>query len=362
MCYVEGAEFDLWFNGLVLQYNVPSTMCTYLTVSLPWHFQYPAGEGPVSVAFQNVTAGLTTSITDQVNSSQGKAYCPFDYSATPGLPNCCEGSYTEIITSTGGATPSPATSSTNNWGGKVSNCAVGPAVDLMAKTSDGLPTRAIINVGGVGINGIYTIASPHSKNFNSNFYIANYFDIETSKNYNPYDLVLNSGGLQTNDYPPAFFQAANPYLNNLNSISIPNTAISVTYPVGSTLLAYNGDPFFTYTCYDNYKETVARIRVMVRSWDTASQLNTATSYTPNYLQETGVGATTALHDFQIWGDLFFNYTDNSGTTLRTSWANTPGGQVSCTTLSSVSNIYTTSPCRVPAVLLSPSDGFPGSSE
>ena len=49
MCYIEADELDLWFNGLVIQHNVPSTMCSYVAISLPWYFKLPAGIGGNSV-------------------------------------------------------------------------------------------------------------------------------------------------------------------------------------------------------------------------------------------------------------------------------------------------------------------------
>jgi hypothetical protein len=362
MCYVEAAEYDLFFNGAVLQHNVPSNMCTYFTVKMPWHFKYPAGVGPSVVSSTNTTVGTTTSITDTANSSQGVAYCPLDYSSTEGLPNCCEGTYLQTLTSTGGAAPiPPPTTTKGTWGGKASNCAAGPAMDLQPLDINGFPTTEVF-YSAAGLNSIYTIPSPISKGLNTNMYLANYFDIATTKNYNTFDATVNNTGILATDFPPAFNQAANAILTTNNDIPIPGSAPAIN-STGLSISSYSPRPYYEYTCYDKYKEVISRIRVMVRSWDVKSQIGTATDFTPGYGIEGGVGATAPLHDFLIWGDLFFNYADTTGAALRKSWANTGVGQANCgTPLTPIQNVYSTAGACRKGGYTSYLNGFPQSAE
>ena len=129
MCYVEADELDLWFQGLSLQHNVPSDMCSYVSIKLPWYFTYPAGIGGTLVSYTSDTSGGGAAvITDEQNSAQSVPYCPFDYSGTSGLPNCCEGTYTQVASVIGPSGPEAPTITTgNSWGGAISNCASGPS-------------------------------------------------------------------------------------------------------------------------------------------------------------------------------------------------------------------------------------------
>lgn len=344
MCYVEAAEYDLWYHGYSMQFNVPSDMCTYFEVRLPWYYKYPAGKGPELVEYtEDSTAGT---IEDQVNSRAGQAYCPFDHTSDNG-PNCCYGTYTTKVNVVGGT--EPPSSTPGDWGGSIASCAAGPAMDLSPKSSLGLPVADIYYVDGTGMNSVYTPKRSYMS-FN-NLYLANYFDIATTTDYN---------NLSTADYPPAFVQAANPYIAEQGTGAHDIVITDSDDGTGTEIIAtgfngnLSGDPFYSFDCYDEYRERVARIRVMVRSWDTTSQLNTSTDYTPDYGVEGGVGGSSGKHDFTVWGDLFFNYTDGTAQALpagaiRKSWANTAAAECSNT-----SGPFT---CR--EGYSSYTDGFPG---
>ena len=319
ICYMEADELDLYYSGVSFQVNVPSTSCSYIQVDLPWYYTYPVGTGAaVSSYVMNETLPVPAP-SDVVNSVQGTAFCPFDFSKwslpvgvpstmpqpaiNPG-PNCCFGNYQQVVTTiTPNASPSPAlpviTESTTNgtWGGQASDCAAGPAFDVGLKDKSGFPAPTIAEIAGTGVNTKFTIPSPLSKQFVSNVYAANYF---TSTNY---DSVKAAGV----GYMPA---AIVPALNSSAITAWPpsSTGASVAAPA-------NPNPYYTFTCYDEGKEVLARIRVMVRSWDTVSS---------NWLTTTGLGASvytantscnTAVlppgtpcpdpfHDFGIWDDIF----------------------------------------------------------
>lgn len=325
MCYVEANELDLWFNGLTLQHNVPSTMCSYVTVELPWYFKYPLAYGPKVVGHTFDARSGTAYTVDNANSSTGKPYCPFDYTAVGG-PNCCLGSYHETSTTFTLTGEGDGTTETDNdWGGDVASCLGGPATDLMDKDALGFPLAKWFFVKGVGLNGVYDIKAPFSKGLLSNVYAANYFDIAADDDYS---------SVATIDMPPAFSQAANRYLANTSTnsfgtgadadaIVIPSsdsTAGGAVVPVnvtGMEHIALTSQPFYSYTCLNRNQEVLARIRVMVRSWDKTSQYDTETNYTPDYSAEGGVGGTLPNHDRMIWGDLFFNYSNGTVQSLPT---------------------------------------------
>jgi hypothetical protein len=259
-------------------------------------------------------------------------YCPFDHTGING-PNCCLGSYTLDVGGSGGSGPSTAA-----WGGALSSCIDGPAVRIKPSNPTnalGLPVASILYVGGTGLNAVddvsaQTVFTDTTKTrTSSNFFYANYFDIDSSKNYGDYDSSVNPTGISTGDYPPAIAPASNNYLNGTNTITIPNSGglTSTGTAPGASWLSTDfnanlaANPFWEYTCLDRFHEVRARIRVMVRAWDSTSLIGSATSYQPNYAYEGGVGATQPMHDFLMWGDLFFNYTDTSGGAVRKSWAN-----------------------------------------
>ncbi|MCU1293737.1 MAG: hypothetical protein JWP08_2587, partial [Bryobacterales bacterium] len=165
----------------------------------------------------------------------------------------------------------------------------------------------------------------------------------------------NVAGISAKDFPPAVNQLANDFLNGGSLLPIPGTALSST---GFSISNHFPQPYYTYTCYDQHKEVLARIRLMVRSWDNLNQINSATSYAPNYAQEGGVGDNAPNHDFLMWGDLFFNYTDTASVAVRKSWANS-GAVAACGTTPSISSTYATPPCRnSTSAGISYKDGFP----
>ena len=240
----------------------------------------------------------------------------------------------------------------------------------MPKNSHGYPIADLQYVGGIGVNGIYKIDSPASKNMSSNIYVANYFDIDSAKNYR-LNSTSNATGLVTADLPPAFALKANKFLGSTGgttsfgsgtgagatALAIPGSSPAL-HAIGLSLGVNTGNPYYEYNCLDRDRELIARIRVLVRSWDTKSQFGVATSYTPNYLEEGGVGTTAPFHDRLVWGDLFFNYTDNTGTSVRKSWANSAGTASCSQQVPSSSGSYTstTLPCQTDN--LSYLDGFP----
>ena len=296
VCYVEGEELDMYFNGVVLQHNVPSTMCTYFSVEMPYYYQYPTGVGPAQAAYTVNGAGATV---DNINTIDGVPYCPYDFSHLPSPnagPNCCLGSYTMSVTTVGSSPPTVVTPDVS-WEDRVRPY-LEPAVDLQSKDKNGFPEPIMHYISAVGENAVYTVASPISKQFVSNIYLANYFDASTTNGYN-----------DTTTYPPAYYPSnalipttpPPPGGGLPPDITVPTMTAGV-YQAPNQTEALPSQPFFQYTCWNRDKEAIARIRVMVRSWDTTGEIGVATSYGPNNNQENPPFNGSPMHDYYIWYD------------------------------------------------------------
>src|SRR5690606_37820544 len=156
---VEVEELDLYFHGLQLQYNIPSTMCTYLIRVPYYYYGLEPGVGPTTVQVDTDSAGAVGIDTnnDGTVDSAADTICDYDYSAAGG-PNCCTGTYFKVArTWDADAGVYTASSSQNEWGGAWSNCLDGPAMDTQSLNTGGYPTFPIAYVAGTGINDVYEI-------------------------------------------------------------------------------------------------------------------------------------------------------------------------------------------------------------
>jgi hypothetical protein len=304
VCYLETDELDLYFNGVELQHNVPSGMCSYLQILMPWYYKYPVGTGPNTVT-------LTTNdgvITDVNNSVNGTPYCPYDFSSwlagtttsaagsADAGPNCCLGTYSKSTTTVTTGPPADSSSSTEEakWNGKVKDCMSGPAMDLQTVDANGRVFTDISYVHGKGANGTYLIPAPISKSLLSNVYVANYYTPSGSATFN-----------DVSAYPAAF---------NINSSAGPNIAAPTLSPGGSDssglvpgLSNGYGQPFYEYRCFNTARELNYRIRVLVRSWDVEGDAGVSTG---PYQVSSGVEPSPfdlpyfPLHDHNVWDDFF----------------------------------------------------------
>ena len=185
----------------------------------------------------HIATGLAA--TSQPLSPGAPPICSTDHSSA-NAPNCCPGTYT-LTTTTYTYVPAPTpsdapkvissnTQTSGTWGGATSNCLVGPAMDASDKFLIGNAPKAVVTaIGSQPVNANLTIASPHSKGFYSNAYLANYFtDLST--------LPTNSFLENSTNWPAPFYQ-----------------------------------PFYEFSCADESNEIVHRIRVFIRSWSSISQ-------------------------------------------------------------------------------------------
>ncbi len=256
-CYTEGNELDLHYQGISLQYNVPSNLCAYFTLMPYYYYQKAAGAGPTVVRKDTDSTGAVGTDNDNDGLIDGAvATCQFDYSASS-KPNCCSGDYTEVSRSWDATATVPGYQTTSvsegSWGGKASNCLYGPAMDTQELTEDGFPTPTIYFTEGQGINDKYVIASPLSKKRGSSIFLANFFQLAEHAGAKPAAVAF---------------------------------------------------PYYQLTCLDRAYEVKARISLMIREWNTVSDFNLRESVVTGHDR---VGAETStigdFNDFDDWLDI-----------------------------------------------------------
>ncbi len=237
-CILQAQEGDLYFGGSALHYNVPTDMCSYLYFSPYWYYQYPYGYGDNAFTVtENAAGALTLSNNNGTVTldATGSPTCIYDHSAEEG-PNCCLGKYTLTTIpwdADAGAAGSPE-QSTGDWGGTIGDCISGSAKDTQDKSDEGLPLSDIFLVEGVGINEVYTIASPLKKEKLSNLYLAN---------------------------------------------------ADLTSTIENSMF---GSRYYEFACLDRSFEVKARIRVQIQEWNTASEFAKQTTGNPNAGEPTGI--------------------------------------------------------------------------
>ncbi len=264
MCIAEAKELDLYFNGIAFRYNVPQSMCDYVKVETPYFYNNQPGVGPdivinnVSNASPSTYLGYTIPANKYLlvySDAPGYTkvseaiYCPYDYKnkvnpfvngqVYPSFGNCCTGTFTSFVMSTDlSSAISSSTQTGQLWNGKNSNCLAGPAMQTApyeiqkVNKTNGYPQIMYYNVLLSGINNAYRVVPPISMDWSDNTYVANYFSSAD-----------HGGG---SNVPMAF--------RSVTSSTAPAT-----------------QPYYQFTCLDNHEEVKARIRIMVRDWNSAAE-------------------------------------------------------------------------------------------
>ncbi len=270
LCYVEAKELDLWFHGASLHYNFPTTMCSYAIIAPYWYYTREPGTGPTSLKYDIDTNGAVANLVATPDATTitwdgTTPKCNYDYSGIDG-PNCCEGEVNlEVRTyNNTGDTPGygEPVKSKQSWGGQVGNCIAGAAVDTQPKSSKGKPRDWIYFIEGVGLNDEYEIQSPEKKEKGHNLHVANYFLAAD-----------HAGGTST---PAAYPKAMR---------------IPAKLTGGTAANAY-----YDFQCLDRALEIKARIRVMIREWNTASAFDA-------YVNDNVFGPETAPFDYSDYNDI-----------------------------------------------------------
>lgn len=264
-CIVEIEELAGANTGVKMVVNSPPGMCKYVLHYPYFYFGRDYGDGP-TVVVANFDAGgafslagvgavpVASSITGPgVFTSTGGVSCNYDYSASDG-PNCCYGDYTLRT-----ITPTSDTTVAASWGGKPGNCAAGAGLKLTSQDKLYNLPMAQYYYSGSGFNKEFFTEERTVIDDNSSLYYANYY----------------SGAA-----PAAFKQAG----------------------------AYPANPYYTWTCYDDAQETVARIRVQIREWNEVAEFELEAAGDPDTSGvEPNWGA--SVNDYRDWLDMTTTYLD-----------------------------------------------------
>lgn len=242
-CIAEMEELDLYFNALTLQYHVPPSMCSYVSF-IPYYFYvFEPGQGPSSVSYALAVGGGTIEYPDG-NTKDGIPYCQYDYTTLSSeFPNCCTGKYTLTIQD---FPQNKVTTTTGNpWNGKASNCIFGNATTWDFKDELDFPTPRITYVEGVGYNQSFSIsAAGKTGSYASNIWAGNF--------YNPSDHTWVAGkGTTPSGVDP----------NRPQALRIPENVAGLDKHLPSDT--------YRVICYDRAQEIKARIRLMIREWNSS---------------------------------------------------------------------------------------------
>jgi hypothetical protein len=265
-CYLDAEELDLYFHGVTLQYNVPSTLCTYLRFRSYYFVRYPVETSPTLV---NVDTDRFGRICHDANSNgtcevgEEDQRCAYDYSGNGG-PNCCEGRYTQVSrgwNSVDNVYGDPVVTELT-YGGKYGNCLDGPATQTHPKDSSNVPLGILSFVEGTGLNELYEIKSPIAQGHRSNAFIANFFS--------PLD---HGGGT------PAGL-----------------TPTSAVVP----------EPMFRWQCLDRSDDVIAEIKLFIREWNTKvmfdNRVANPTGYDETGPEDSPFGPVNMKNDRFDWRD------------------------------------------------------------
>ncbi len=147
-CIVEMQEYDTYMTKLTLKYNVPShPKCRYIW-RRPYYFALrEPGVGPTAISyFENSAGEIQPTVTysggssgSSVYLSKGQIYCKYDYSINPDGSNCCKGEYTASISKPDGMGGFTVSTELRDWGGRPTACFSGPAMDTQEVDRDGFP-------------------------------------------------------------------------------------------------------------------------------------------------------------------------------------------------------------------------------
>lgn len=286
-CILDMQELDLYHQSLDLNFNSPSTMCPYVRITPYWFYDYEPPHGKINqtatitkdVSGATITYGGTegsqtidnTYHPVSVDSTGAVSSCRYDYTLGEG-PNCCEGTLSVTITDNT-ATPPAVTQSTNALGGEITNCINGPGKDFLVNDKN-YPIPQDIPTALSGVNDKLTLLAPASLNRSGNLYRANYFK--------PTDYTGN-------------------VTDEFSSSVVAPLAVR-----GPASIPRSGTPYYHFACVDSAGDYIARIRVLIRSWDTMVDF-TAKNNPYNSGSETNF-PDQYWHDKLIWKDLF----DGSG--------------------------------------------------
>ena len=256
ICILDYMEQEFLTYDLSIVLNVPRGMCTHLTTYPAWHYNLPAGFGRPVIQYHAPPEGSTLEAQycplgvergRPGCSTEALDLCPYIYESFGGgegeRTNCCVGTYE----TRGGDRDSSA----NSWGGSVTDCLGGPGRTSWDRYDRyGWPARRVEYVLEDGLRRTFDITNliETARGGAHSTPIANYLE---RLNVSVDDL------LEGNIELPLFFH---------HTYSTP----TVKFPLDrNTPYPHRiGNPFFTFNCLDGGGETLFKINLMFREWNT----------------------------------------------------------------------------------------------
>lgn len=249
-CFIDSEEQDLYFNKLKLLSSSGAGACDYIQV-YPYSFwQYKPIQSnaltlpPTSQPYVYNTGGCAAAPTPAPTAA---ALCLGDYESVTG-PNCDEGSVQVQVNTWNMNNATPAvctntqTTSVLNCGGKKTNCLKGPVRDLLSDTQIQAGWRSMLYSSSAGNSVPSTFSAPFDSFDLTNVRVAN-------------GTVNNQCTLTNTD---AENWATTFLPSQIDASGIP------TMPLGG-----GANPFYVVNCLDAAKNIKARIRIVVRDWNSA---------------------------------------------------------------------------------------------
>lgn len=290
LCILEANELDLYYHGVSLHYNVPPSLCSYVTWNPYYYYGLPAGRGPDYISIQVKDGAINGSPTVKYGgaggidvssmvewsgtspacaSNGGYVHSIISGPSSTTTVDCCYGSYSMWVSNwdTNLNNYAPAIESKLNWPGLATNCLSGPAVVTQPKNKNGFPMGSTLYVEGEGINKQYQIAPPINGLLKNLVYAAN------------------------------FFSGAAP--KALKNPLLPNGSYDSDVP--------GGMPFYVLSCYDRAEEHIASITLMIRKWDEVKEFNKGVTGNPSSGFPLTTDPITGEYLDDYWG---WNYIDS----------------------------------------------------
>lgn len=271
-CIVDVEENDLHTQGLILQYNVPGSMCEYLVRSPYWYYDRSVGVGPtelrivrtfdasdnysgVQCSVNGGALGACNSslsdelIVDTVDETNADITCRYD---------CCIGDHDYIVeadhTASGGALDVDVQE--RSWGDDYSDCVGGAGkTSWSAFTEAGYPASVITDITSSGLNTTHELKAPNDNLRASNMELANF--------YTPAD------------HSHTGFVSA--------TVSTAPYCVAPIDDISGDSIA-SGNAAYTFYCLDRAFEIRNIINVYIRDWDTKAEFE-------DYVDTDGVSGT-----------------------------------------------------------------------
>ena len=254
VCIMDIPEWEFITNNLNMVVNIPGGMCKDVSISLPWHFNFPIQPGPYSreCDFENGEESIKRYCNVGINANNELNNCP---PATPYPPSgvTCREEEENLCTSLldeggtrccarGGKTDGSRWEPDANCFGGPATIANGyefPAGQITSLPEDGL-RQSIVLPNLTSINGAVGASPP-------------------------------------NEFPPIYQTTSFPFANYLEILDVPGDEIedisegNLPDFLQRTHYQYAPRAFFEFKCLGRAGETLHEILLMIREWNTMEE-------------------------------------------------------------------------------------------